>query len=178
MCVAGNVRQFVEALVSETRHPSIREDEDIYAPLLGSWNVTVREMLEDGREVRGEGECLFVRVLEGRAVQDVWITPPRAERATSSGYPKNRYGTAIRMFNPDSRLWQVIWLNPVSGAFDVLHSRVENGKIIQVGSGTTGGFICWTFERVARKEFHLVGRIRGENDEWRIGTEFCGQRCT
>ena len=128
---------FARALVSSTRSADIRESEDIYAPLEGEWDVETRDMLPDGSVVTGRGEWLFARVLEGRAFQDVWILPARVPGGPRRAHPANRYGTSVRMLDPTTREWRVTWLNPVSGAFDVLHARKEAGRIVQEGARPT-----------------------------------------
>src|SRR5262245_58249614 len=67
---------FTTALTSRTASP---QAVDLYAPLIGSWSVNVTDYAEDGRASRGTGEWHFSRVLDGRGVQDVWISPPRRD---------------------------------------------------------------------------------------------------
>lgn len=169
---------FAGALICSERHPAISEADDIYAPLLGSWTVATRDVLDDGSEVLGEGEWIFGRVLDGRGVQDVWIAPARKDRATAPRHPRERYGSSMRTFDPGSGRWQVTWFNPVSGAFDVLHARVEDGRIIQVGSGSTGDSIEWIFEHIGPTDFRWVGRSRNRDGEWRLNAEFIGRRAS
>lgn len=164
------------ALTCDSRHPQISDAEDIYAPLLGTWVVDTRDILEDGSEIFGSGEWIFSRILDGRGVQDVWIAPGRWEREHAPRHPRERYGTSIRTFDPKSRHWQVTWLNPVSGAFNVLKARIEDGMIIQEGSNADGCQICWTFETITESQFHWTGKIRGEDGEWRMVCEFSGSR--
>lgn len=166
---------FAQALLASERHPTILAAEDIYAPLLGIWDVTVRDYLEDGREIEGHGEWLFARVLDGRAIQDVWIVPSRCD-APRERHPCERYGSSIRTFDPNLRRWRVTWLNPVSGAFDMLWARAEDGRIVQEGSSSTGQEIDWTFARITPTEMHWIGKGRDENGNWRLEAEFFGRR--
>ena len=53
---------------------------DLYAWLIGSWDLDVIEYHEDGSTRRRPAEWHFGWVLEGRAIQDVWIIPPRGLR--------------------------------------------------------------------------------------------------
>ena len=172
----GYALELALALTCDSRHPDISDADDIYAPLLGTWAVDTRDFFEDGHEIRGSGEWIFSRVLEGRGVQDVWIAPGRSERDHAPKHPRDRYGTSIRTFDPVSRRWQVTWLNPVSGAFDVLLARVENGMIIQEGSNLDGRTICWTFEEISDDRFHWTGKGLADGGEWRTYSEFLGSR--
>ena len=53
---------------------------DLYGRFVGSWDLDVRHFFEDGTERRRAGEWHFGWALEGRAIQDVWIVPPRGEQ--------------------------------------------------------------------------------------------------
>ena len=53
---------------------------DLYARFVGSWDLDVTQFSRDGAPRRHKGEWHFGWVLEGRAIQDVWIVPPRGER--------------------------------------------------------------------------------------------------
>src|SRR2546425_5180290 len=51
------------------------------------------------------------RSLEGRAVQDVWIVPSRSARqAPGVSAPGILYGTTLRVYDPRSDLWHIIWI--------------------------------------------------------------------
>jgi len=47
----------------------------MYDWLVGSWDVTVTDFPEEGTKYQQQGEWHFSWVLEGRAIQDVWIVP-------------------------------------------------------------------------------------------------------
>ena len=66
---------------------------------------------EDGQGVRREtsAEVHFGWVLEGRAIQDVWIAPAlRAGTAAS----ELMHGTTLRVYDPQQDLWQITWIIP------------------------------------------------------------------
>ena len=172
----GGESGFAGALVSSTRSADIRESEDIYAPLEGEWDVETRDMLPDGSVVTGRGEWLFARVLEGRAFQDVWILPARVPGEPRPAHPANRYGTSLRMLDPATRQWRVTWLNPVSGAFDVLRVRTEGGRIVQEGSRPDEQRIRWVFDELARDHFHWYGEAQQPDGRWVKKAEFSGRR--
>src|SRR5579863_7558438 len=52
---------------------------DLYGRFVGSWELDVTQIAEDGSQRRRKGEWHFGWALEGRAIQDVWIVPPRGE---------------------------------------------------------------------------------------------------
>lgn len=167
---------FAAALVSESRSPEIAPQEDIYAPLLGVWDVEARDRNEDGTFKVGRGEWLFSRTLEGRAVQDVWIAPARDRRRADGPRLANRYGTSVRTFDPNTRSWQVTWLNPVTGAFDVLLTRMDGKRIVQEGTRRDGRRMRWIFQDVTAQTFHWTGEVQLPDGSWRLEAEFVGRR--
>jgi hypothetical protein len=52
---------------------------DLYGRFVGSWDLDVTQFSAGGTPRRRKGEWHFGWALEGRAVQDVWIVPPRGE---------------------------------------------------------------------------------------------------
>src|SRR6478752_6165624 len=91
---------FIEALRASGPHPSLGAHADTYAPIIGSWSGELSRY-QDGKSVASASvEARFGWVLEGRAVQDVWITPARVDRQASAGAGFNWYGTTLRVFDP------------------------------------------------------------------------------
>ena len=54
---------------------------ELYGWLVGSWDLDVTRFQADGAVIRRKGEWHFGWVLEGRAIQDVWIIPVWALQA-------------------------------------------------------------------------------------------------
>jgi len=83
-------------LEAAARSPEIPESADVYGCLCGSWDLDV--LCYRGVNVAGQGlkgEVHAARVLEGRALQDVWIMPRSDERDSDSDRTMNMYGTTL-----------------------------------------------------------------------------------
>jgi catechol 2,3-dioxygenase-like lactoylglutathione lyase family enzyme len=85
---------------------------ELYGWLVGSWELDVTGYPEDGSQRRRPGEWHCGWVLEGRAIQDVWIVPARSARqGTDAAASGLFYGSAIarssktgwRRFRQDDR---------------------------------------------------------------------------
>ncbi len=93
----GNV-DFHAVLAAPGRSPEIPESADAYGWLIGSWELDVRHYRGvDAAAGRTQGEAHFGWVIEGRAVQDVWIMPRRLERTAAVDKPMHMYGTTLRV---------------------------------------------------------------------------------
>jgi hypothetical protein len=150
----------------------------LYDGLIGSWDAEVVDHLPDGSDRRQSAEIHFAWVLEGRAVQDVWIAPARPERlVTSPPSAGNRYGTTLRVYDPSLDAWRLTWINPVTGVENRLVGRREGQQIIQHGTDAAGRPIRWSFVEVRPDSFHWRGeRSEDGGRSWVCDTEFFARR--
>lgn len=131
------------------------------------------DYLDDGSKRENTGEWHFAYVLEGRAVQDVWILPRRAQRNSNTPKEFNRCGTSIRSFHPIERKWEVTWINPVSGARDLLIARREGGDIVQEGRDPDGSLNRWVFTEIEPDSARWYGESSTDGGRsWKLGAEF------
>ncbi len=72
---------FLAALHSDGPAPDRTKQLELYAFLVGRWDTRILAYDEAGTRHENRGEILADWVLEGRAIQDIWLTPPRSERA-------------------------------------------------------------------------------------------------
>jgi hypothetical protein len=164
---------FSAALTAPGRAPEITEASDVYGWLIGSWDLDVRRFGRDGAEQRLTGEVHFEWVLEGRAVEDVWIMPRRQEL----GKTRSTYGVTLRVWDPGLEAWRVSWTNPVSGARDELVGRRYGKDIVQVGTHADGTPIRWIFTDITSDSFRWVGEaLEPDGNTWRLEAEFRARR--
>ena len=104
MIKAGINDEFTTALLSDTT--PIPMEDDWFAPLIGDWDFVWTG--SDGRSA--EGEWFFRRVLEGRAIEDIYICPSRATR-DSNPQPDGEYGAAFRMYNKENHCYDMTYIN-------------------------------------------------------------------
>ena len=109
---------FMRALHSAAPAPDRAKQLELYGWLIGDWTMTTIKHLDDGTVQNGAGEIHFGWVLEGRAIQDVWIVPPRGElRHGDAAANFNSYGTTLRVYDPDIDAWRIQWTDPVTRNF-------------------------------------------------------------
>ena len=66
---------FIDALISAGPAPDRAESLKLYGQLIGRWTMDAVVHRDDGSRHQGTGEIHFGWVLEGRAIQDVWMLP-------------------------------------------------------------------------------------------------------
>jgi hypothetical protein len=173
----ANKGDFLAALAAPGRSLEIPESADAYGWLIGSWELDVYDYPVDGSARRSQGEVHFGWVLEGRAVQDVWIMPRRSERPANPGKGGNRYGTTLRVWDPSIQAWRVTWINPVTGSRDELIGQRSGKDIVQVGTHSDGTPIRWIFTEVTPDSFHWTGEVLNPDGKtWKLEAEFHAKR--
>jgi hypothetical protein len=165
------------SLVATDRAPEIPESNDIYGWLAGSWDLEVRHYRVDVSALGLKGEAHFFRVLEGRAVQDVWIMPSRNSRHTALAPENNMYGSTLRIWDASIAAWRVTYINPITGQRDELIGRRIGDDIIQVGTHRDGTPIRWNFTEITPDSFHWTGEaLEPDGTTWRLEGEFYAHR--
>jgi hypothetical protein len=167
---------FIDRLAAAGPHPSLGAHSDTYGRIIGGWAGELSRY-QDGKSVaRASVEAHFAWVLEGRAVQDVWITPAGADRGASSGAGLDWYGTTLRVFDPSTNAWNTTWTDPASQLRIELVGRRQGDDIVQVG--TRGGRpIRWTFSEISANAFTWRGHILNfDGVTWALEVEMKFQR--
>ncbi len=168
----------LEVLSSSGRSPEIPESLDVYGWLIGSWELEVcHYKAVDVTARRIKGEAHFAWVLEGRAVQDVWIMPRRSERTTDLDKSNNMYGTTLRVWDPAIQAWHITWINPVTGHREEQIGRWRGKEIVQVGARLDGTPTRWMFTEITPESFHWTGEsLLPDGKTWKLEGEFRAKR--
>jgi len=86
----------------------------LFGQFVGNWEADFTAYGPDGTKQIAKAEWHFGWVLEGRAIQDVFIVPRRSDRA-ESGWTRTDYGTCLRFYDPAIDGWRVVWVSPGHG---------------------------------------------------------------
>ena len=169
---------FAETLLAHGPHPSLGKHADTFGRLIGSWAGEYRDESPGEPVETGPIEVHLGWVLQGRAVQDTWIAPPRALREGATLLKRNTYGTTIRVFHPELEAWRAVWLNPIRGERNDLIGRRVGDDIVQ---------FCldadrpekWIFSRITARSFLWRAFLLGDDGvTWHVDTEFQFHRTT
>jgi hypothetical protein len=154
---------FCERLVADGPDAEYADALNLFGQFIGSWDFTWRDVA--GPETTGTGEWHFGWVLQGRAVQDVWI----AYNADGSLY---EYGTTIRCYNPLTGTWNVSWNGPVKGNLKTFVARKIGREIVLEGRDSAGHLVHWIFSGISEDAFRWRGEISQSNGiTWTIYEE-------
>ena len=168
---------FHAVLASADRSAEIPESADVYGWLIGSWELDVRYYQVDVSKRHIKGEAHFGWVLEGRAVQDVFIMPRPSERISPPDRSCNMYGTTLRVWDPSIQAWRISYFNPVTGQRDELIGRRSGDDIVQLGTHSDGTPIRWSFTEITPDSFHWTGdALQPDGKTWKLEGEFLAER--
>ncbi len=162
---------FADSLISEATSSDIPEEQRLFDPLIGSWDLVVTWYDHAGAISRREtGEWHFARVLDGRGIQDVWIVPGLSERAAGTG--PYEYGTSIRFYDPAIAAWRSTWIGPRSGVvIPFIGRRSGDGILLET---LTGDPMRWSFHDITDDRF--TWENRKEDGDWRLVQDFVAAR--
>lgn len=163
------INDFVDALISSERSEYLPEEYDYWKDLIGEWDFDFVD--NSGRHV--EGEWLFSRVLEGIGIEDLWICPSRKTRDTN---PQNdaEYGVALRMFNPRTKVWDMIYT--YRGGMDRLTGTMEKGNVVLTKQDNPNE--KWVFVERTKEKFHWQHVTVLENGDWQVNINIYAHRKT
>lgn len=151
----------------------------LYAWLVGRWVMDVTTILDDGTRHQGRGEIHAGWVLQGLAIQDVWMIPrlrdrqPGVEPLPGAG---NWYGTTLRIYDPTLDAWRILWSDPATNFFTQQIGRAQGPDIVQTGPDPRGGSMRWTFSEIEPDSFRWTGERAADERNWRREVEIHARR--
>lgn len=137
----------------------------LYGRLIGDWTMQAVIDRDDGTRYHGTGTIHFGWVLEGRAIQDVWILPGVF------------HGTTLRVYDPGLDAWHILWSDPLHQFYAQQIGRVVGADIVQEGSDGAGHPIRWRFTDITSDSFLWIGERSSDGGAtWQRQTEFRARR--
>jgi hypothetical protein len=154
---------------------------NLYDRFIGRWEAEAQAFLPDGSSRRHYWQIRFERVLEGRAIQDVWISPPRdgpnVGKSQRWGPFDNQYGMTLRVYDAKLDAWRVTWIDPCADYRAELVGRPRGDEIFQEGKGSDGAALRWTFSDLRGDSFRWRAEVsRDEGAHWHNAIELLAHR--
>lgn len=169
---------FARALVADGPASEYAGKLNLYGQFVGDWVTQARAFLPDGTVEITEWDVRFSWVLEGRAIQDLWITPPRTDASPAWHAPGNRYSTTLRIYDPGTDAWRIVWVNPPNGV--VLHQigRKVGDEIVQLGTlEPDGSQSRWVYRDIGPASFRWCNEHSVDGGKtWKLVQEMLARR--
>jgi hypothetical protein len=159
-------RDMIKALGASSPHPSLGEEARVFDRLVGTWDCDYGFFLEDGSVRHKKGELLLGWILDGRAVQDLFITYP------ANGEKERRIGTTIRFFDTALKQWRIVFISPQFNYVVTVQGGLEGDLIVLRGVDTDGAPIRWSFNDIKSDSFVWRGeKSRDGGKTWKMEEE-------
>ena len=142
----------IEVLRANAPLPELAEKLQMFGQFVGSWDARVINYNRDGTSLTVEAEWHFGWVLEGRAIQDVWIAPKRDLRVAEENAPGD-YGATIRFYDAKIDAWRSTWIGPVKGYVIAFIARQIGDEIVLEGKLESGTAVKWIFSEIKKESF-------------------------
>src|SRR5882762_6528883 len=154
---ASSSRLFAETLHADGPAPDRANEMALYGWLIGDWEMDAVVYADDGTKHTGRGGIHFGWVLQGRAIQDVWILPGIF------------YGTTLRVYDPGLDAWHILWSDPLRQRYTRQIGRPRGKDIVQEGNADTGAATRWSFSEITPSSFLWRGeRSFDEGTSWQL----------
>jgi hypothetical protein len=162
-------RDFPRLLVADRAASQYKDQLMLFGQFVGDWEFDGVANGQGGVRSSDKGEIHFAWVLQGRAIQDLWI-----EREISDNRSKV-YGSTMRFYDPTIDAWRVTWMEPGYGVVTTLIGRRVGEEIVLEGKDANGKSIHWVFSQIKQDSFQWRGE-RLVGDSWQIYEELSARR--
>jgi hypothetical protein len=174
--VTGNA--MLEALYAAEPNAVHADKLRLYGQFVGSWTLDIDYHQIDGPVRRAGGEWHFDWVLDGRAIQDVWIFPSREARGrdrAAEGW--HFYGSTVRVYDPAIDAWRITFFEPTR-PFEIRQiGRSVGADIVQLGEEVDGITRRWRFVEITPRSFKWLGEAsRNKGTTWTLEMEMRARR--
>jgi hypothetical protein len=137
----------IEGLAAYGPYPNLKEKLALFGQFVGDWDIAeARYPQPDGTEVKRKGEVHFGWILDGRAVQDVWMTVDDDAKMAV-------HGTTIRFYDPKIDAWHSVWISPTKGIVQTFLARKVRDEIVLEGTTPDGYPEKWVFSQITPNSF-------------------------
>ncbi|TMI27357.1 hypothetical protein E6H36_03350 [Candidatus Bathyarchaeota archaeon] len=160
----------IKGLGAEGPFPELKEKLMLFGQFVGDWEMDARYAQPDGTEIKTKGEIHFGWILNGRAVQDVWMSK---DERTGKAIPS---GTTVRYYDPKIDAWHNIWISPKQGVLQTFVARKESDEIVLRGKTREGYPEHWIFSEITPLSFRWravesrdMGKTWIVTEEMRVG---------
>jgi hypothetical protein len=172
-------------LIDVLHSPAVSRDRAdklaLYEFLIGRWETDL--VTYEGNAVRhtGRGEICAGWILQGRAIQDVWMIPRLHERTAESPVlpvAGNWYGTTLRIYDPSIDAWRIYWLDPATDNFVRQIGRARGKDVVQEGAAEGSSTSQrWSFTEITPTSFHWLGEHSNDaGKSWDLLVEVFARR--
>ena len=165
----GLCTDMVAALQATGPHASLGDHARVLGRLVGTWDVQYMDISKDGKAIHRSGELLVGWVMDGRAIEDLWIVYP-----SEAGKEREVYAD-VRYFDPKSGMWPATFIDPqIASVATFTGGAVGDDRIVLDSQDLVAGQTRrWSFNDIRNDS--LVFRDDASSDggkTWKLKSEY------
>ena len=166
---------FIQALLTSRLRQNHPDSLKLFAQFIGSWDWNGFDYLDDGTKMPTKGKWVFEWVLNGNAIQDVFIFEDPHNNTDQLSFVE--YGTTIRFPIDDGKTWKVVWVGPMNKIVRTFDAKVVGTEIVLDGKNDKGDIVHWIFSEITESSFHWRGEYSSNSGEsWNLYEEIDAKR--
>ena len=165
--VAQTPGDLAKVLQASQPEATLRQAAAAVDRLVGDWSVDYVDIAKDGKATRRTGRFVVRWVLDGRAVEDVWIVDPSGTRKEREVY------TDVRYFDPNLRTWKAVFFDPEHASVASFTGESGGDGLILHSPDLGAPDSRWSFINVRADS--MVFRDEASDDggkSWRLRSEY------
>ena len=144
----ANSDWLIKNLVANGPDPSLKKKLMLFGRFVGDWDIIdARYLQADGTWVKMKGEVHFGWILEGTAIQDVWMG------CRDDSKKMIMFGTTIRFYDPKIDAWRSTWLSPLKGLVQTFIGHEVDDEIVLEHKTAEGYPEKWIFSQITPRSF-------------------------
>lgn len=132
-------------------HSSLASQTEVVSRLVGAWDVEYTQFKKDGTAKQSTGEFIVGWIMDGRAIQILWIVDPSGTRTEREVY------TNVHWFDQKAQTWRSAFVDP------------EHGSLARFTGGPAGDdrFVLETADFGSDQNRWSANDIRSNSFVWR-----------
>jgi len=162
----------LDGLVAAAPYPGLKNRLMLFGQFVGDWDiVSVRNPNPSGVAFKAGGEVHFAWILDGKAIQDVWMT---YDDESKKAVP---VGTTIRVYDPGSGAWKSTWISVIRHTVQTFIGRQYREDVILEGVTEAAKPERWTFSDITPDSFSWRSEESSDDGEsWTLKEEMIMRR--
>ncbi len=164
----------IENLRAPNVHPGYEERLRTFGQFIGVWDMDIKLFNEANQIVYHQpGVWMFSWILDGRAIQDVIVGPPKSDPA----HGERGIGTTIRYYDETTKRWHITFMAATGPIYIHLEGGQKGDAIVLEGKDMDGSALRWMFTEITPGSFHWRGYTSPDNGKtWRLEQEMFAKR--
>ena len=164
-------KRAIEGLESDGPYSEFENKLMLFGQFVGDWDILEDRFYQpDGTKSLEQnltrGELHWGWILNGRALQDVWMS---IDEKTGKAIPE---GTTIRFYDPRIDAWHSVWVSPTQRVVKTFLARQVGDEIVLDGKTTDGHPVKWIFSEIRADSFRWRAEETRDNGKtWTLREE-------